>query len=209
MNYTELKTNIEDICENSFTDDQLAMFTQQAEQKIYNTVQIPALRKNVTGTLSADNKYLSTPSDFLWSYSLAVVDGSGNYHFLLNKDVNFMREAYPNPTDTGLPKHYAYFDDNTFIVGPTPDSSYSSELHYGYYPQSIVTAGTTWLGDEFDSALLNGALIEAIRFMKGEPDIVAMYEKLYLQSVTLLKGLGDGKLREDAYRSGQFRVPVS
>jgi len=209
MNYTELKTNIEDICENSFTDDQLAMFTQQAEQKIYNSVQIPALRKNVKGTLSTNNKYLSTPSDFLWSYSLAVVDGSGNYHFLLNKDVNFMREAYPNPTSTGLPKHYAYFDDNTFIVGPTPDAGYTSELHYGYYPQSIVTAGTTWLGDEFDSALLNGALIEAIRFMKGEQDIVAMYEKLYLQAITLLKGLGDGKLREDAYRSGQFRVPVS
>ncbi len=209
MNYTELKTNIEDICENSFTDDQLAMFTQQAEQKIYNTVQIPALRKNVTGTLTAANKYLSTPSDFLWSYSLAVVDASGGYHFLLNKDVNFMREAYPKPTDTGLPKHYAYFDDDTFIVGPTPDSSYTSELHYGYYPQSIVTADTTWLGDEFDSALLNGALIEAIRFMKGEPDIVAMYEKMYLQAITLLKGLGDGKLREDAYRSGQFRVPVS
>lgn len=209
MNYTELKTNIQDICENSFTDDQLAMFTQQAEQKIYNSVQIPALRKNVTGTLSTNNKYLSTPSDFLWSYSLAVVDGSGNYHFLLNKDVNFMREAYPSPTSTGLPKHYAYFDDNTFIVGPTPDAGYTSELHYGYYPQSIVTANTTWLGDEFDSALLNGALIEAIRFMKGEQDIVAMYEKLYLQAITLLKGLGDGKLREDAYRSGQFRVPVS
>jgi hypothetical protein len=209
MNYTELKTNIEDICENSFTDDQLAMFTQQAEQKIYNTVQIPALRKNVTGTLTAANKYLSTPSDFLWSYSLAVVDASGVYHFLLNKDVNFMREAYPKPTDTGLPKHYAYFDDNTFIVGPTPDAGYTSELHYGYYPQSIVTAGTTWLGEEFDSALLNGALIEAIRFMKGEPDIVAMYEKMYLQSITLLKSLGDGKLREDAYRSGQFRIPVS
>jgi hypothetical protein len=209
MNYTELKTNIEDICENSFTDDQLAMFTQQAEQKIYNTVQIPALRKNVTGTLSTNNNYLSTPSDFLWSYSLAVVDGSGNYHFLLNKDVNFMREAYPNPTATGLPKHYAYFDDNTFIVGPTPDAGYTSELHYGYYPQSIVTAGTTWLGEEFDSALLNGALIEAIRFMKGEPDIVAMYEKMYLQAIALLKTLGDGKLREDAYRSGQFRVPVS
>ena len=209
MNYTELKTNIEDICENSFTDDQLAMFTQQAEQKIYNTVQIPALRKNVTGTMSTNIKYLSTPSDFLWSYSLAVVDGSGNYHFLLNKDVNFMREAYPNPTATGLPKHYAYFDDDTFIVGPTPDTGYTSELHYGYYPQSIVTAGTTWLGEEFDSALLNGALIEAIRFMKGEPDIVATYEKMYLQSITLLKALGDGKLREDAYRSGQFRVPVS
>ena len=129
--------------------------------------------------------------------------------FLLNKDVNFMREAYPNPTATGLPKHYAYFDDNTFIVGPTPDTGYTSELHYGYYPQSIVTAGTTWLGEEFDSALLNGALIEAIRFMKGEPDIVATYEKMYLQSITLLKALGDGKLREDAYRSGQFRVPVS
>ena len=209
MNYTELKINIQDICETTFTDDQLAMFTQQAEQKIYNTVQIPALRKNVTGTLTSSNKYLSTPSDFLWSYSLAVVDGSGVYHFLLNKDVNFMREAYPNPAVTGLPKHYAYFDDNTFIVGPTPDSGYASELHYGYYPQSIVTAGTTWLGDEFDSALLNGALLEAIRFMKGEPDIVAMYEKMYLQSITLLKNLGDGKLREDAYRSGQFRIPVS
>ena len=209
MNYTELKANIQDICETTFTDDQLAMFTQQAEQKIYNTVQIPALRKNVTGTLTSSNKYLSTPSDFLWSYSLAVVDGSGVYHFLLNKDVNFMREAYPNPAVTGLPKHYAYFDDNTFIVGPTPDSGYASELHYAYYPQSIVTAGTTWLGDEFDSALLNGALLEAIRFMKGEPDIVAMYEKMYLQSITLLKNLGDGKLREDAYRSGQFRIPVS
>tara|TARA_R110000803_G_scaffold130302_1_gene197617 strand:- start:2061 stop:2690 length:630 start_codon:yes stop_codon:yes gene_type:complete len=209
MNYTELKINIQDICETTFTDDQLAMFTQQAEQKIYNTVQIPALRKNVTGTLTSSNKYLSTPSDFLWSYSLAVVDGSGVYHFLLNKDVNFMREAYPNPAVTGLPKHYAYFDDNTFIVGPTPDSGYASELHYGYYPQSIVIAGTTWLGDEFDSALLNGALLEAIRFMKGEPDIVATYEKMYLQSITLLKNLGDGKLREDAYRSGQFRIPVS
>ncbi len=209
MNYTELKTNIEDICENSFTDDQLAMFTQQAEQKIYNTVQIPALRKNVTGTLTASNKYLSSPSDFLYSYSLAVVDNDGVYHYLLNKDVNFMREAYPNPTSEGLPKHYAFFDDNSFILGPTPDSAYTMELHYGYYPQSIVVANTTWLGDEFDSALLNGALIEAIRFMKGEPDIIQNYEKMYLQSVTLLKTLGDGKLREDTYRSGQFRAPVS
>jgi hypothetical protein len=209
MNYTELKTNIEDICENSFTDDQLAMFTQQAEQKIYNTVQIPALRKNVTGTLTASNKYLSSPSDFLYSYSLAVVDNDGVYHYLLNKDVNFMREAYPNPTSEGLPKHYAFFDDNSFILGPTPDSAYTMELHYGYYPQSIVVANNTWLGDEFDSALLNGALIEAIRFMKGEPDIIQNYEKMYLQSITLLKTLGDGKLREDTYRSGQFRAPVS
>jgi hypothetical protein len=209
MNYTELKTNIEDICETSFTDDQLAMFTQQAEQKIYNSVQIPALRKNATGNLTASNKYLSSPSDFLYNYSLAVIDGSGAYSYLINKDVNFIRDAYPTPTSTGLPKHYAYFDEDTFILGPTPDASYAVELHYGYYPESIVTAGTTWLGNEFDSALLNGALIEAIRFMKGEPDIIANYEKLYLQSITLLKNLGDGKLREDTYRSGQFRSPVS
>ena len=209
MNYTELKTNIEDITENSFTEDQLAMFTQQAEQSIYNSVQIPALRRNVTGTLSSGNKYLGMPTDFLWSYSLAVIDDSGDYHFLINKDVNFIREAYPSTSSQGLPKHYAYFDDGSFIIGPTPNSAYGMELHYGYYPESIVTAGTTWLGDEFDSALLNGALIQAIRFMKGEQDVIQMYEKLYLQAIGLLKNLGDGKLREDAYRSGQFRTEVS
>lgn len=209
MNYTDLKTNIEDICENSFTDDQLAMFTQQAEQKIYNTVQIPALRKNVTDTLTSGNQYLTNPADFLYSYSVAVIDGDGAYRFLINKDVNFIREAYPTPSSSGLPKYYAYFDENSLILGPTPDSTYTVELNYGYYPESIVTAGTTWLGDEFDTALLNGALIEAIRFMKGEPDIVSNYEKMYLQSITLLKNLGDGKLREDVYRSGQFRSPVS
>jgi len=209
MNYTQLKADIQDICETSFTDDQLALFTEQSEQKIYNTVQIPALRKNVTGSLTTDNKYLDTPSDFLWSYSLAVVDGSGNYSYLINKDVNFIREAYPNATSTGIPVHYAYFNDDAFIVGPTPNSGYSVELHYGYYPESIVTAGTTWLGNEFDSALLNGALVEAIRFMKGEPDLVALYERLFLQAIGLLKNLGDGKLREDAFRSGQLRVPVT
>ena len=209
MNYVELTTNIEDICETSFTADQLAMFTQQAEQKIYNTVQIPALRRNVTSAFTSGNQYLATPSDFLYVYSVAVEDGSGNYIFLLNKDVNFIREAYPNASSTGLPKHYANFDDDFFIVGPTPDSTYTVELHYGYYPESIVTAGTTWLGDEFDSALLNGALVEAIRFMKGEPDIIQNYEKLYVQSIGLLKMLGDGKLREDTYRSGQYRMPVS
>ena len=208
MNYTELKTNIEDICEMSFTDDQLAMFTKQAEQGIYNSVQIPDLRKNVTGTLTSGNKYLGAPSDFLWSYSLAVVDGSGAYHYLLNKDVNFMREAYPTPTSTALPKHYAFFDADSFILGPTPDSNYTMELHYGYYPESIVTAGTTWLGDEFDSALLNGALVQAIRFMKGEADMVQLYQQLYLQAMTLLKNLGDGKLCEDTYRSGQVKTPV-
>ena len=209
MNYTELKTNIEDICENSFTDAQLAMFTEQAEQKIYNTVQIPALCRNVTGSFTTNNKYLSVPTDFLYTYSLAVVDADGAYHYLINKDVNFIREAYPTPTSVGLPKHYAYFDDDSFILGPTPSGDYTAELHYGYYPESIVTANNTWLGDEFDSALLNGALIEAIRFLKGEPDVIENYEKMYLQSIALLKTLGDGKLREDAYRSGQFRVPVS
>jgi hypothetical protein len=209
MNYTALTTNIQDICETTFTADVLAMFTQQAEEKIYNSVQIPALRKNVTGTISSNNKYLTMPTDFLWSYSLAVISAADVYTYLINKDVNFMREAYPNPSDKGVPKHYAYFDDDTFILGPTPETSYNTELHYGYYPESIVTAGTTWLGENFDSALLNGALIEAIRFMKGEADVVAMYESLYAQSITLLKNLGDGKLREDAYRSGQVRTTVS
>jgi|TARA_R110002126_G_scaffold190892_1_gene339040 hypothetical protein len=208
MNYTELKTNIQDICEMTFTDAQLAMFTDQAEQKIYNTVQIPALRKNVVGTLTNGNKYLSIPSDFLYVYSLSVVNSSSVYVYLLNKDVNFIREAYPNPATTGLPAHYSLFSDSAILLGPTPDSGYTTELHYGYYPASIVTASTTWLGDEFDSALLNGALIEAVRFMKGEADVIANYEKLYLQAITLLKNLGDGKLREDAYRSGQYRQEV-
>jgi len=206
MNYTDLKANIQDICENTFTDDQLALFTEQAEQKIYNAVQIPALRRNVTSAFSIANKYLDLPTDYLYTFSLAVVDGSGNYNYLLDKDVNFIREAYPNPTDTGLPKHYANFDDNTLIVGPTPDVAYAVELHYGYYPESIVTAGTTWLGDEFDSALLNGALVEAARFMKAEPDIIQNYDKMFSESLTLLKVLGDGKLRRDAYRSGQTRT---
>jgi len=206
MNYTELKANIQDICETSFTDAELALFTEQAEQGIYNTVEIPALRKNVTGTTTLNNMYLDVPADFLWTYSLAVVDGNGNYSYLINKDVNFIREAYPKVTSTGLPKHYAYFNDDTFIVGPTPDNSYAVELHYGYYPESIVTAGTTWLGEEFDSALLNGALVNAIRFMKGEPDLVALYQNLYAQAMALLRNLGAGKLRADAYRSGQFRV---
>ena len=209
MNYTELKVNIQDICENSFTDAQLAMFTEQAEQKIYNAVQLPDLRKNQTGNVTLGNKYLVFPTDLLYVYSLAVVDGSGNYIYLLDKDTNFIRAAYPNPTSTGLPQHYAFFDSATFILGPTPDISYAVELHYGYYPESIVTAGTTWLGDEFDSALLNGALMEAIRFLKGEPDMVAMYEKMYIQAMTLLKNLGEGKMRQDTYRSGQARIKVA
>ena len=204
MNYTELKTNINDVCDQTFTDDELKLFPQQAEQTIYNTVQIPALRKNQTGTLTLGNEYLTMPTDMLFVYSLAIVNSS-NYVYLLNKDVNFIREAYPNPDTTGTPVHYAVFDQTSLVVGPTPDANYSSEIHFGYYPESIVTAGTTWLGDEFDSALLNGALLEAIRFQKGEADMVALYEKLYTQAVALLNNLGTGLLREDAYRSGQVR----
>ena len=216
MNYAELKANIADICENQFTEDEYAMFVQQAEQKIYNTVQLANLRKNVTGTVNSGNKYLSCPTDFLSVYSLAIGDAQGNYVFLLNKDVNFIREAYPNPSSTGTPKHYAIFgpksnDDNelVFILGPTPNETYTAELHYYYYPESIVTAGTTWLGDNFDSALLNGALVEAIRYMKGEADLVKVYQDMYLQAIALLKNLGDGKQRGDSYRDGQVRLPVN
>jgi len=216
MDYATLCQNIQDICENTFTADELAMFTEQAEQKIYNTVQLAALRKNMTGSLAANNKYVSAPADFLSVYSFAVIAADGTYTYMLNKDVNFIREAYPTPTSVGLPKYYAIFGPNSnteaelsFIVGPTPNSAYSVELHYFYYPESIVTAGTSWLGDNFDSALLNGTLVEAIRFMKGEPDMVALYEKLYLQAIMLLKNLGDGKERQDAYRSGQLRLPVT
>lgn len=216
MNYTELKANIADICENTFTDDEYALFTKQTEQRVYNTVQIANLRKNVTGTITSGNKYLECPNDFLSTYSLAVFSGTGPYAYLINKDVNFIREAYPTPTDTGTPKYYAIFGPQStyetelsFILGPTPNATYSAELHYYYYPESIVTAGTTWLGDNFDSALLNGALVEAIRFMKGEPDLVKLYQDMYVQSVTLLKNLGDGKQRMDAYRDGQVRVSVA
>ena len=216
MNYTELKANIADICENTFTDDEYAMFTKQTEQRVYNTVQIANLRKNVTGTITSGNKYLSCPDDFLSAYSIAVYSGAGPYSYLINKDVNFIREAYPTPTDSGIPKYYAIFGPQSanvtelsFILGPTPDATYSAELHYYYYPESIVTAGTTWLGDNFDSVLLNGALVEAIRFMKGEPDLVKLYQDMYVQSVTLLKNLGDGKQRMDAYRDGQVRVSVA
>lgn len=222
MNYVELCTNIQEICENTFTADELAMFTKQAEQKIYNFVQLAYLRKNVTGTLTANNKYLAAPGDFLSVYSLAVVDADGNYHYLLNKDVNWIREAYPKPTSTGTPKYYAIFGPATtnsvpptitnelsFVLGPTPSAALNVELHYFFLPASIVDTGTSWLGDNFDSALLNGCLVEAIRFMKGEADMVALYEKMYLQAVTLLKQLGDGKERQDAYRSGQVRDKVS
>ena len=215
MNYTSLCADIQDYVENSFSADQLATFVQQAEQRIYNAVQLPDLRKNVTGLTTASNKYLSCPADFLAPYSMAVVDGSGNYSYLLNKDVNYIREAYPNPTDTAIPKYYAIFGPRSddvkelsFILGPTPDTVYTVELHYFYYPESIVTAGQTWLSDNFDSVLLWGSIVEAYLFLKGEPDLIAAYQKRYDDAMALLMNLGNGKDRSDAYRSGQYRVPA-
>ena len=216
MNYTELKTAVENYTENTFSATVFAELTKLAEQKIYNSVQLPALRKNVTGVLTLGNPYLAAPSDFLSVFSLAVINQLGAYTYLLNKDVNFIREAYPAPTSTGTPRYYAIFgptsnDPNelTLLLGPTPNASLSAELHYFYYPQSIVTAGTSWLGDNFDSALFNGVMVEAGRYMKQEPDITAMYDSQYQQSLTLLKNLGDGKQRQDAYRSGQLRTKVT
>jgi len=279
MNYADLVTQVNDYCENSFPTDNINVFIRQAEQRVYNTVQIANLRKNVTGFLSVGNKYLQCPTDFLSTYSLAVypyntttatgtsgaktivvasttgiavgqqvtgtgigtnaqvrsiasttitltvansatVSGSvlfqGDYLYLLNKDVNFIREAYPLSAQVSEPKHYAIFgprSDNvnelTFIVGPTPNAAYSAELHYYYYPESIVTAGTTWLGDNFDSVLLYGTICEALVYMKGEEGMVKLAQERYVQAIALLKNLGDGKQRMDAYRDGQVRVPVS
>ena len=193
------------------------VFITQAEKRIYNTVQIPSLRKNVTGSTTASNKYLQCPTDFLSTFSLAAINPTtGAYTFLLNKDVNFIREVFPTPTSTGAPKYYAIFgprSDNeaelTFILGPTPDAVYSTELHYFYYPESIVTASNTWLSDNYDPALLYGTLVEAYTYMKGEPDIIGLYDGKYKEALGQLKRLGDGLERSDAYRSGQARVPVT
>lgn len=226
MNYTQLTAAICDYTQN-FEQDFVAnipVFVRQAEQRIYNTVQFPSLRKNMTGTLTANNKYLSAPGDFLAVYSLAVVDATGAYEFLLNKDVNFIRQAYPTPTSTGLPKYYALFGPTTtnntppvitnelsFIMGPTPDAAYTVELHFYYMPESISVAasGQSWLGDNFDSVLLYGALVEAVTFMKGEADMVALYNTKYTEALALAKRLGDGLERQDAYRSGQYRQAVT
>jgi len=210
MNYATLKTNIEDICETSFTADQLAMFTQQAEEKILQTVDIPALRKLDDGPLSGTNKLYTLPTDYLYTYSIAIVNSS-THTFLLNKDVNFLHEAYPINTSAhhGVPKFYAQYSETQIQLVPTPDANYELEHIYGYYPTSIVTGSTSWLGDNASSALLNGALMEAARFQKAEADVIANYDKMYLMSIKLLKNLGDGKLRQDMYRSGQYRTPVT
>ena len=219
MNYTELVTSIQDYTENSFsysTDPTpINTFIEQAEQRIYNSVQFPSIRKNVTGTTTTGNKYLSCPEDFLAVYSMTVETDDGQ-EFLLNKDVNFIRQAYPKATDTATPKYYALFgpsvsgttisNELSFILGPTPDAGYTVELHYYYYPESIVTATTTWLGDNFDSVLLYGSLVEAYTYMKGEADIMSFYNTKYQEALGLAKRLGDGMERSDAYRSGQARV---
>jgi len=210
MNYAELVAQIQDYTENTFTTTDINTFITQAEQRIYNTVQLPALRKNVTGALSVGNKYLAMPTDWLATFSLAVINSDNEYLYLLNKDVNFIRQSFPD-TDSvfyGEPQYYAVFDASTFIVGPTPDANYSAELHYFYYPTSITVAGTSWLGNNFSSTLLYGSLLEAYTYMKGEKDVLDNYRARYDEAMLLLKQLGDGKDRQDAYRSGQVRYPV-
>ena len=226
MNYATLFETIKGYCENdfpntSFTDsagsgtatftstEQVDTFIREAEQRIYNSVQILALRKNVTGNTTTGNKYLTVPSDWLANFSLAVIDPTtGGYEYLLNKDVNFIREAFPYPSTTGKPTHYAMFDDDSYILGPTPDANYEVELHYFYYPQSIVDAGTSWLGDNFDSVLLYGSLLEAYTYMKGEPEVIQNYTARYNEALAMLKQLGEGKNRQDMYRTPQARYPV-
>jgi len=218
MNYTQLTASIKAYAENDFPQavgaggltsaEQIARFVQQAEQRIYNSIQFPALRKNVTGNATLNNKYLATPVDWLATFSLARINADGSYEYLLNKDVNFIREAFPFPAVSGAPTHYAIFDENTFILGPTPDASYSMELHYFYYPTSITTAGTSWLGDNLDSLLLYGSLLEAASFMKSDPDTVKNYMERYNEAFVMAKQLGDGKDRQDMYRTLQVRYPV-
>lgn len=220
MDYTQLSAALVAYTENQSSDfaAQIPTFVQQAEQRIYNTVQFPSLRKNVTGTTTYDNKYLACPGDFLAVYSMAVIDIYGEYEYLLNKDVNYIRQAYPSPTDRAKPKYYALFgprsdneDELTFILGPTPDAGYNIELHYFYYPESITTAanGRTWLGDNFDTVLLYGSLVEAYTYMKGEGDMMNLYNQKYMEALTLAKRLGDGMERGDAYRNGQYRQKVT
>ena len=231
MNYAQLSASIQSYTENQFPDtyladgttvtstEQINRFIEQAEQRIYNTVQFPSLRKNVTGNVTQYNKYLSCPNDFLAVYSIAVIDQDGAYEYLLNKDVNFIRQSYPVPTDYGFPKYYALFgptvsgsaitNELSFLVGPTPDSAYNVELHYYYYPESITTALTTWLGDNFDTVLLYGCLVEAYTYMKGEADMIALYNQKYTEAMAMAKRLGDGMERGDAYRDGQYKQAVT
>jgi len=230
MNYAALSAAIQAYTENTEADfvANIPVFVTQAEQRIYNSVQFPSIRKNVQGSMAVNNKYLQCPDDFLAVYSLAVITdvtggdvNTGTYEYLLNKDVNFIRQAYPTPNDTGVPRYYGLFgpnvsgstitDELTFILGPTPDQNYRTELHYYFYPESITVAadGRTWLGDNFDSVLLYGSLVEAYTYMKGEQDMMALYNQKFMEALALAKRLGDGMERQDAYRSGQFRQKVT
>jgi hypothetical protein len=219
MNYDQLVETIKGYTENDFPDtagsggmtstEQINTFIVNAEERVFNAVQLLDLRKNVTGNVTAGNKYLSVPSDWLANFSLAAIDPiSGDYEFLLNKDVSYIRAAYPSPTDLGKPLYYAFFDVDSYILGPTPDANYEMELHYFYYPQSITESGTSWLGDNFESVLLYGSLLEAYTFMKGEADVIAQYQRRYDEALAMLKQLGEGKNRQDMYRTPQVRYPV-
>ena len=212
MNYSQLSQSIQDYVQSTETSfvANIPNFVQLAEERIYNSVQIPAIRKNSTATMTIGNKYMSLPSDWLSTFSLAVFNPANNeYTYLLNKDVNYIRQAYPDADDTGRPEYYAIWDDNTMILGPAPDLAYTAELHYYYYPTSIVDAGTSWLGTNFETVLLYGSLREAYTYLKGEQDMMQYYEQKYQESLGLLKRLGDGLDRQDAYRSGQVRIQVT
>ena len=233
MNYTQLFNTVKTYTENEFpsttftgtdgvttvttlSNTQVNTFITQAETRIYNAINIPALRKNVTGSLTANNPYLSLPTDWLSAYSITVIDGSGNYSYILNKDVSYIREAYPGPTSTGLPKYYALFGTQlsnnyalSYILGPTPDQNYGVEMHYFYYPPSIVTAGESWLGDNYDPVLLYGALLEATIFMKAEAEIATMYKAKYDEALNELRRLCDALERGDSYRDGQLKLNVA
>ena len=224
MNYSTLFQTIQAYAENNFPDtvvatttatttsfltkDQVDTFIRQAEQRIYNSVNLPVMRENVTGNCTSGNRFLTTPTDWLSTFSLARINADGSYDYLLNKDVEFIRESFPIPATTGAPTHYAIFDENTFILGPTPDADYTMELLYYAYPASIVTSSTTWLGTNFDSVLLYGSLLEAYAFMKGEQDVNSNYISRYNEALAMLKQLGEGKDRQDTYRTTQARVQV-
>ena len=213
MTYAELVAQIESYTENSYPTVDVNTFITQAENRIFNSVNLPDLRRNDTGTITFGNKYLNVPLDWLATYSLAVIDNTTNeYTFLLNKDVNFIRESFPD-TDVahyGKPKYYAVFDDETFILGPTPDAGYGAELHYFFYPESITTAasGKSWLGDNYSSVLLYGSLLEAATYLKSDAETITNYTNRYNQAMIELTRLGEGKNTRDAYRSGQTRIPA-
>jgi hypothetical protein len=226
MNYNELFETVKGYVENDFPNtswtasggsgqvtlsstEQLNTFIREAEQRIYNTVDLLVSRYAITGTMTAGNQYLTAPADWLSNFSLAVIDASGDYEYLLNKDVNFIRASFPNPSYEAKPTHYAFFNADEFLLGPTPDASYSYELHYYRYPPSIVDDGTSWLGDFFDSVLLYGTLLEAYTFMKGEADVLANYQKRYDDAIMQLRQLSEGKNRQDMYRTQQARYPVA